>query len=72
MFKQASNIEELVGAMEKNLISNNIEKSYNFNKIAKALDLLNKAAEIFDDHGFSDEAKMVEDLLIDINDQISK
>lgn len=61
MFKKAAGSLEsdILDSMEKNLVSNALENTYSFNKIAQAADYLNAAAEIFDDVGLSKEAEVI-------------
>lgn len=66
MFKNESNIEEIMASMEKKLVSNDLESQHNFNKIAKALDYLNTATMIFDKSGLHKEAKAIEKVLQEI------
>lgn len=63
MFKSGSIENELVRSMETTLVSNQLEKQHNFNKIAKAFDYLNAAADIFDKAGLQKESKEVEKVL---------
>lgn len=56
MFKCGSIEKELMQSMENELVSQSVEKKYNFSKLAKAIDYLDTAANIFDRSGFSDEA----------------
>lgn len=56
MFKQANNENELYQVMEKQLISNQVENAYGFNKLAQAVQCLNAAAEIFEQAGMSETA----------------
>lgn len=59
MFKLANNEEEIFKSMEKQLSANNVEKKFGFNKLAQAIELLDNAAEIFEQHGLHDEAKEI-------------
>ena len=63
MFKSGSIENELIRSMETTLVSNQLEKQHNFNKIAKAFDYLNAAADIFDKAGLQKESKEVEKVL---------
>jgi hypothetical protein len=49
MFKQGSFEDEIFRSMETSLVKNQTENKHGFNKLAKATDLLNEAASIFDD-----------------------
>ena len=63
MFKSSSFEEELVGSMQKILISNSVENKKGFNKLAKVFDLLKTASDIFDDAGMTEESKNIEEVL---------
>lgn len=63
MFKTDSFEQELVEGMSKKLVSNQIENLYSFEKISKAADYLNSAAEILDDTGMTAEAELITRLL---------
>lgn len=49
MFKQDNFSNSIMESMEKSLLANQEESIHGFNKIAKAVDFLHKAAEILDD-----------------------
>lgn len=64
MFKIGSFENEILQGMEKSLRANQSEESnQGFNKLAKAADLLNNAAAIFDQAGMYTEASEVTDVL---------
>lgn len=63
MFKQASFSDELYRSMEKQLVSNQSENQNGLKKLAQATDLLNKAAEIFEQAGMTETADDITDLL---------
>lgn len=64
MFKIGSFENEILQGMEKSLRANQSEESSKgFNKLAKAADLLNNAAAIFDQAGMHTEASEVTDVL---------
>lgn len=63
MFKSGSIENELMHSMEKQLVSSQIETKHNFNKLAKAFDLLNVAADIFDKSGLYNESNQILDIL---------
>jgi len=63
MFKSGSIENELMHSMEKTLVSSQIETKHNFNKLAKAFDYLNAAADIFDKAGLQKESREVEKVL---------
>ncbi|HEY5268015.1 MAG TPA: hypothetical protein VII94_02680 [Candidatus Saccharimonadales bacterium] len=72
MFKLGSFENEIYRSMETGLIKNQTEDRHGFNKLAKAADLLNMAAAIFEKAGFNEEAsevtQILEDLSKDLND----
>ncbi len=63
MFKYKSAAEDIAKVMQENLVSSAVEESGGFNKIAKALDHLNAAADLFDDAGLLAEAEILTYLL---------
>ncbi len=63
MFKLENFENEIYQSMEKKLTANQVEKSYGFNKLAKAADYLNAAAELFDNAGMYSEAKEITKIL---------
>lgn len=64
MFTQPTDLEdELLRAMEKSLIKNQTETRYGFDKLAKATDLLNQAAAIFESANMNTEAEEIINIL---------
>jgi hypothetical protein len=63
MFKQSGVEDELFRSMETSLIKNQTENKHGFSKVAKAADLLNTAADIFEHAGMSEEAAAVTQIL---------
>lgn len=63
MFKQGSFESEIFHSMEKSLVKNQTETKHGFNKLAKAADLLNSAAVIFDQAGMYKESEEVTKVL---------
>lgn len=59
MFKLGSFETELAESMEKTLVTSQLENKYSFDKVAKAADYINAAAELLDDTGFATEAKVL-------------
>jgi len=57
MFKRANFEEEIYQSMEKQLVSNQLERQYGFSKLALAAEYLNKAASIFEAADMSDIAE---------------
>lgn len=72
MFKLGSVENELRLSMEKNLVSNNVEKEHNFSKLAQAVDYLNAVASIFEQAGLEDEATAITNVLLGLADNLSK
>lgn len=64
MFKQASFEDEIFRSMEKTLVKNQAEqKTHGLTRLAKAVDFLNHAADIFDRAGMTEEADMIAGIL---------
>jgi hypothetical protein len=63
MFKQDGLEDELYRSMETTLVKNQMENSHGFNKLAKATDLLNIAAEIFEHAGMLKESIAISEIL---------
>jgi hypothetical protein len=63
MFKRSSFEDEIFRSMETSLVKNQTEEKHGLNKLAKAADLLNEAASIFDDAEMFQESKDVSDIL---------
>lgn len=63
MFKQGSFEDELYRSMEKTLVKNQTENRHGFNKLAKAADLLNTAADIFERAGMRKEAEEIVNIM---------
>lgn len=64
MFSKQSSEDEIATAMSTELKLNSSQKSrVSFDKLAKAIDYLSTAAEMFDDVGLSSEAEEVTKLL---------
>jgi hypothetical protein len=59
MFKQGSFEDEIYRSMEKTLVKSQVEKEHGFDRVAKAIDLLNTAAAIFEQAGMQKEAEEV-------------
>ncbi len=57
MFKKADFEDEIYRSMEKQLVSNQVEDKHGFSRIAKAIEYLGAAAEIFDQAGMISEAE---------------
>lgn len=63
MFKTSSFEDEIYQSMQTSLVKNQTENQHGFNKLAKAADLLNTAADIFDKAGMYQEATQVTEIL---------
>ena len=63
MYKLGSFEDEIYRSMEKTLVSHQVENKHGFNKLAKATDLLNTAADIFERAGMSKESEEVTKVL---------
>lgn len=63
MYKQGSFEDEIYRSMEKTLVKTQTETRHGFNKLAKAADLLNTAAGIFDKAGMHKESEEVTKVL---------
>jgi hypothetical protein len=71
MFKIGSFEDELRSSMEKNLVTNQVEKQYGLNKLAQAADLLNNAATIFEQAGMQEEASEITEILLGLAANLS-
>ena len=69
MFKKANFEDEIYRSMEKQLISNKVEDKHGFSRIAKAVEYLGAAAEIFDQAGMTDEAEEITQVLEELAGQ---
>lgn len=59
MFNDDDISNEIYKSMEKQLVSNQLENKYAFNKYARTIDYLNKAASIFDQAGMHQESNEI-------------
>lgn len=71
MFKNDNLEDELFRSMEKTLVSSQVEQKHGFNKIAKAIDYLNKAANIFEKAHMSDTVEGINNALQKIADDLN-
>lgn len=69
MFKSSSIEDELLDSMERELVASQLEEQHGFNKLAKAIDHLNAAADIFDQSGMSKEAEELTKILSSMTDK---
>jgi hypothetical protein len=63
LFKFGSFEDEIMKSMETTLVKYQKDQMYSHEKLAKAVDHLSAAAEIFDDTGFSKEAEALTKLI---------
>lgn len=66
MFKQAGLEDEIYRSMENQLMNNQLEQNHGFKRLAQATDLLNKAAEIFEQAGMMETAEDITEVLRDL------
>lgn len=71
MFKTSSFENKIFESMEKTLVSNQIENKYGFDKLSKAADYLNAAAEVFEKAGMHQQAAEVTEVLRGLLSQLS-
>jgi hypothetical protein len=69
MFKTANCQDELLESMEKNLVAHQVENQYGFQKLARAIDCLNAAAEIFEQ---ADMPEVSEQIAVVLQDLVEK
>lgn len=67
MFKRGGIEIELMDSMEKQLVSSQIEDQHKFTKLARAIDYLNAAANIFEQAGLRKEADDVTEIIEEID-----
>lgn len=70
MFNRVSSEEEIFRSMETSLVKNQTENKHGFNKLAKAADLLNEAASIFDDAEMYLESRVVAEILQNLSKEL--
>ena len=63
MFRTGSFEDEIYRSMETSLVKNQVENTYGIQKLAKAVDFLNTAADIFDQAGMSEESRQITEIL---------
>jgi len=66
MFKRGSIENELMDSMQKQLVSAQVEDQHKFDKLSKAIDYLNAAANIFEQNGLHKTAEEVTEILEDM------
>jgi hypothetical protein len=63
---------ELYRTMEKQLVNNQLENKYAFNKFARTIDYLHKAADIFDKAGMNQEANEITQVITSFASKLKK
>ena len=63
MFSTGSFEEDIAKGMEQKLVARQTDNQFSFDRIAKAVDFLNAAAQIFDDTGFHSQAEVITSVL---------
>lgn len=71
MYKSGSFEDEIYRSMEKQLVAKQVEDKHGFNKLAKAADYLNSAAQVFENAGLHQQAKEITEVLQDLVKQFS-
>jgi hypothetical protein len=72
MFKSSSFEDEIYRSMEKQLVATQVENNYGFDKLAKAADYLNAAAEVFEKAGMHKQASEVTEVLQELLNQFGE
>lgn len=72
MFNDDDISNEIYKSMEKQLVSNQLENKYAFNKYAKIVDYLNQAANIFDKAGMQQEANEITKIMYNFANKLNK
>ena len=70
MFKYGSFESEIYRAMEKQLVAKQVEDTHGLNKLAKAADYLDSAAELFENAGMHSQAAEVTEVLRKLAEQL--
>jgi ABC-type branched-subunit amino acid transport system ATPase component len=71
IFKSASCLDEICQSMEKQLVSNQLERQHGFQRLAKATQYLNQAAVILEKAGMVAVAQDITETLQDLANQLS-
>jgi hypothetical protein len=71
MFKNGSFEDEIYRSMEKTLVAKQVENKHGFDKLAKAADYLNAAAEVFENAGMHEQAAEITEVLQELSKQFS-
>ena len=72
MFKDNDVEQEIYKSMEANMVNNQLENKYAFNKIAKSIDYLHLATKLFDKAGMHQEADQLTNIVKEICNKINK
>jgi thiamine pyrophosphate-dependent acetolactate synthase large subunit-like protein len=70
MFKYGSFESEIYRAMEKKLVAKQVEDTHGLNKLARAADYLDSAAELFENAGMYSQAAEVTEVLRKLAEQL--
>jgi hypothetical protein len=70
LFDMSGFEDEIYRSMEKTLVNNQVENTHGLQKLAKAVDLLNTAAEIFDQAGMLDESRHITEILQSLTEDV--
>jgi thiamine pyrophosphate-dependent acetolactate synthase large subunit-like protein len=70
MFKYGSFESEIYRDMEKKLVAKQVEATHGLNKLARAADYLNSAAELFENAGMHSQAAEVTEVLRKLAEQL--
>lgn len=71
MFKYGSFESEIYRSMEKKLVAKQVEDTHGLNKLARAADYLNSAAELFENAGMYSQAAEVTEVLRKLAEKLS-
>lgn len=71
MFKLGNLESELFDSMNSNLKSKEIESEFKFDKLAKVIDLLNLASEIFENENLMKESNEITNIIEDLSKGIN-
>ncbi len=70
MFKYGSFESEIYRSMEKKLVAKQVEDTHGLNKLARAADYLDSAAELFENAGMHSQAAEVTEVLRKLAEQL--
>lgn len=63
MFKQASFEDEIFRSMQKQLVGNQVEQQHGFNKLARAMEYLQAASDIFQNAEMGEVSQDIDQVL---------